>query len=95
MFSLVVEDTYSLLGDVSLAASAHFCVCLVSHRVYKRIDCLFGTERGGAARLARGAHNPKVGSSNLPPATILLTGGFLGFVCFGCQGYRCSRCDFG
>jgi len=66
---LVVEDAYSLLCDVSLAASAHFCVCLVSHRVYKRIDCLFGSERGGAARLARGAHNPKVGSSNLPPAT--------------------------
>jgi hypothetical protein len=30
-------------------------------------------ERGGAARLARGAHNPKVGSSNLPPATKELT----------------------
>ena len=29
-------------------------------------------ERGRAARLARGAHNPKVGSSNLPPATFLM-----------------------
>ena len=28
-----------------------------------------GGKRGRAARLARGAHNPKVGSSNLPPAT--------------------------
>ena len=35
-------------------------------------------ERGGAARLARGAHNPKVGSSNLPPATILKTRVFWG-----------------
>ena len=33
-------------------------------------------ERGGAARLARGAHNPKVGSSNLPPATIILPPSF-------------------
>jgi hypothetical protein len=72
VFGLVVEDAYALVGDVSLAASAHFCVCLGSHRVYKRIDCLFGSERGGAARLARGAHNPKVGSSNLPPATSCL-----------------------
>jgi len=29
-------------------------------------------KRGRAARLARGAHNPKVGSSNLPPATNVL-----------------------
>jgi hypothetical protein len=78
LFGLVVEDVYALVGDVSLAASAHFCVCVGSHRVYKRIDCLFGSERGGAARLARGAHNPKVGSSNLPPATILETFVFWG-----------------
>ncbi len=32
-----------------------------------------GAERGRAARLARGAHNPKVGSSNLPPATTILS----------------------
>ena len=72
---------------MSLAASAHFCVCVGSHRVYKRIDCLFGSERGGAARLARGAHNPKVGSSNLPPATNFLGVGwwwFCGF-CYNMQ----------
>ncbi len=38
--------------------------------VYKSIVGYVLVERGGAARLARGAHNPKVGSSNLPPATI-------------------------
>lgn len=38
--------------------------------VYKRMEGYGLLERGGAARLARGAHNPKVGSSNLPPATI-------------------------
>ena len=70
VFGLLVEDAYSLLGDVVVACAAHFCVCLVSQWVYKRIVGLFGTERGRAARLARGAHNPKVGSSNLPPATI-------------------------
>ena len=72
LFGLPVEYAYALLGDFVVASSAHFCVCLVSHRVYKHIVCLFGRKRGGAARLARGAHNPKVGSSNLPPATILL-----------------------
>ncbi len=36
-----------------------------------RVGWVFGLlQRGRAARLARGAHNPKVGSSNLPPATI-------------------------
>ena len=39
-------------------------------RVYKRMVVDRFLERGRAARLARGAHNPKVGSSNLPPATI-------------------------
>ena len=83
MFGLLVEYAYALLGDVVVAAVAHFCVCLVSHRVYKRIDCLFGAERGRAARLARGAHNPKVGSSNLPPATILKTRVFWGSFVLG------------
>ena len=78
MFGLLVEYAYALLGDVVVAVVAHFCVCLVSQWVYKRIDCLFGSERGRAARLARGAHNPKVGSSNLPPATILKTRVFWG-----------------
>ena len=56
--------------------------------VYKSMEGYGLLERGGAARLARGAHNPEVGSSNLPPATILmspLVGGglFLGVVlCF-------------
>ena len=40
-----------------------------SGRVYKSWVAIFGGKRGRAARLARGAHNPKVGSSNLPPAT--------------------------
>ena len=38
--------------------------------VYKSMEGYGLLERGGAARLARGAHNPEVGSSNLPPATI-------------------------
>ena len=71
VFGLLVEYAYSLLGDVVVAAAAHFCGCLVSQWVYKRIVSLFGRKRGRAARLARGAHNPKVGSSNLPPATII------------------------
>lgn len=37
---------------------------------WRRKSCPW--KRDGAARLARGAHNPKVGSSNLPPATIQL-----------------------
>ncbi len=41
-----------------------------SGRVYKSWVDILGGKRGRAARLARGAHNPKVGSSNLPPATI-------------------------
>ena len=40
-----------------------------SGRVYKSWVDIMRVERGRAARLARGAHNPKVGSSNLPPAT--------------------------
>ena len=42
--------------------------------VYKSMEGYVLVERGGAARLARGAHNPEVGSSNLPPATILVCG---------------------
>ena len=42
--------------------------------VYKSMVGYVLVERGGAARLARGAHNPEVGSSNLPPATILVCG---------------------
>ncbi len=42
--------------------------------VYKSMEWYVLVERGGAARLARGAHNPEVGSSNLPPATILVCG---------------------
>ncbi len=41
-----------------------------SGRVYKSWAGDTVAERGRAARLARGAHNPKVGSSNLPPATM-------------------------
>ena len=40
-----------------------------SGRVYKSWVDIVAGKRGRAARLARGAHNPKVGSSNLPPAT--------------------------
>ena len=54
--------------------------------VYKSMEGYVLVERGGAARLARGAHNPEVGSSNLPPATILCIkvaaySGFLGVHC--------------
>ena len=49
--------------------------------VYKSMEWYVLVERGGAARLARGAHNPEVGSSNLPPATILMSP-FVGVGCF-------------
>ena len=49
--------------------------------VYKSMEGYVLVERGGAARLARGAHNPEVGSSNLPPATIsvMKVTGYSGF----------------
>jgi hypothetical protein len=47
-----------------------FSLGLGAGRVYKIMVGVCVLERGRAARLARGAHNPKVGSSNLPPATI-------------------------
>ena len=70
-FGEVEEDSDSFTG---------YPACVIGHsvaplwfwgsgRVYKSwVDNVQG-KRGRAARLARGAHNPKVGSSNLPPAT--------------------------
>ena len=69
LFGLVEEYLYALLRDASGVCAGHFICGLGGWKVYKTIGLLIWSERGGAARLARGAHNPKVGSSNLPPAT--------------------------
>ena len=61
--------------------------------VYKSMEWYVLLERGGAARLARGAHNPEVGSSNLPPATISVVkvAAYSGF--FGGSLFRVNACS--
>ena len=67
----VKEYSYPLPGDPSRVVGHSFSLLGLgeSGRVYKSWVDILGGKRGRAARLARGAHNPKVGSSNLPPAT--------------------------
>ena len=65
---LVEEDAYPLEGDSPRVT--HGPRLLGGEgEIYKSWVAIASAERGRAARLARGAHNPKVGSSNLPPAT--------------------------
>ena len=92
LLSLLEEDADALLGYPCGPSVGHsgclFPVFGCGGRVYKRMVVDRFLERGRAARLARGAHNPKVGSSNLPPATI--SGLVSGSCLQGFSGVHCS-----